>query len=205
LNWAKLKNPKIKKERRISLTSGSKRWAVFISGQGSNFRAFAQADFAKISLVVSSSAKAPGILFARRRGIRTVVLGKPINWSLVNDILREHGINYIFLLGFMHLIPADFVKKWEKKILNLHPSLLPKYPGLNSISSAFNEKQEIGVTVHEVTAEMDAGPRVLQRIAVDKTAVERFNLEDVEFLTHLVEQRLVQESIPQWINAKMSS
>ncbi len=88
-------------------------------------------------------------------------------------------------------------------MLNLHPSLLPHYPGLKSIEKAFEAKDDIGVTVHEVTAEMDAGPIVLQRIAVDKKNVGRFNLNDVEFMTHVHEQELIREGIHQWTSVRI--
>lgn len=88
-------------------------------------------------------------------------------------------------------------------MLNLHPSLLPMYPGLKSIEKAFEAKDDIGITVHEVTAEMDAGPIVLQRIAVDKDDLERLNLEDTEFLTHVLEQQLIREGVRKWTNVRM--
>ncbi len=175
-----------------------------ISGQGSNLRALLQSpQLVKIKLVLSSSAAAPGLLFARRYGIKTLVLEKPINWSAVEDVLRGHGIDAIFLLGFMRLIPESFVNSWAGRILNLHPSLLPKFPGLKSIEAAFTAHEDIGVTVHEVTAEMDAGPQVMQRIAVDKTRGARLTLKDVEFLTHVCEQQTVRESIRKWTSVRM--
>lgn len=192
-----------KRERLISSIGGSKRWAIFISGQGSNFRALSQSPhLAKISLVISSSANSPGILFARRYGISYKILEKPIDWKFVHSLLLEERIDFIFLLGFMRLLPAEFVNLWPRKMLNLHPSLLPDYPGLKSIEKAFDSKDNVGVTVHEVTAEMDAGPIVLQRIAVDKEKVQRSNLNDVEFLTHVREQELVREGIRQWTSVR---
>ena len=103
----------------------------------------------------------------------------------------------------MRILPSEFVNLWEKRMLNLHPSLLPDYPGLKSIERAFEARDNIGVTVHEVTAEMDAGPIVLQRIAVDKESVQRFNLSDVEFMTHVREQELICEGIFRWTSVKI--
>ncbi|OQW51311.1 MAG: hypothetical protein A4S09_10270 [Proteobacteria bacterium SG_bin7] len=193
-----------KRERLISSIDGSKRWAVFISGQGSNFRALSQSPhLAKIVLVLSSSINSPGILFARRYGIPCKILEKPIDWKFVHSILLEDHVDSIFLLGFMRILPSEFVNLWEKRMLNLHPSLLPDYPGLKSIERAFEARDNIGVTVHEVTAEMDAGPIVLQRIAVDKESVQRFNLSDVEFMTHVREQELICEGIFRWTSVKI--
>lgn len=167
-----------------------------ISGQGSNLRALLQSpELANVGLVVSTSALAPGLLFARRQGIKTYILSKPIAWEALGQLLLTENIKAIFLLGFMRIVPENFVKLWETRIFNLHPSLLPKYPGLKSIEEAYNTADDIGVTVHEVTAEMDAGPRVLQRIAVDKERAGRLTLSDVEFLTHACEQSVVRESL----------
>ena len=151
-----------------------------------------------IKLVVSSSSKSNGLLFAKRAGCKTLVLEKNINWQDLSFQLSELGISAIFLLGFMKIIPGDFVGQWKGRMLNLHPSLLPKYPGLKSIERAYENQDAIGCTVHIVTEEMDAGPIVKQRIAVDKSKIKRLTLEEAEFLTHATEQRLLLESLKKW-------
>ena len=139
------------------------RWALFISGRGSNAQAAMDiADITRISLVVSSKEDAWGLARARRQGIATLVLPKIIDWSEVSSALEAHGINRVILLGFMKLVPPSFVKRWQKQIWNLHPSLLPLYPGLHAIEKSFESKDCMGITIHQVTAEMDAGKRLMQ-------------------------------------------
>lgn len=76
--------------------------------------------------------------------------------------LRSRSIQKIFLLGFMRLIPASFVELWSQSILNVHPSLLPLFPGLEAIEKSFQARAPMGVTIHHVTPEMDAGAVVAQ-------------------------------------------
>ncbi len=116
-----------------------------------------------VRLVLSSKAEAAGVRRARRQGVATEILPKVIDWRLVDQTLRTRGITHIFLLGFMKIVPGDFVDKWAGSILNVHPSLLPKFPGLKAIESSHAAGAAMGVTVHVVTPEMDAGPVLLQR------------------------------------------
>ena len=180
----------------------SSRWAVFISGRGSNLSAALQhlenENSARISLVVSSSRKAIGLLRARRAGVPTLVLGRPIDWAALDAELRVRGIKRIFLLGFMRIVPAEFVRAWSGRIVNLHPSLLPKYPGVDSIEAAFNAPDDVGVSVHEVVADVDAGQLILQRETLKKSELSAYALADVEERVHVDEQRLVCETLSHW-------
>ena len=176
---------------------GRQRWAIFISGTGSNLHAMIDLrDYVDIALVVSSKAQAPGLLKAKRAGIPTLVLDSKINWTILHQELIKYRVQRIFLLGFMKLLPEDFVKLWEGKMLNVHPSLLPLHPGLKSIEKAFAKKDPIGVTVHEVTREMDAGQKVFQKRLADISY--DIPLEAVEQMVHLAEHRLVRESVRKW-------
>jgi phosphoribosylglycinamide formyltransferase 1 len=142
----------------------SHRWAVFISGTGSNLQALLDRFHEPIPLkVYSSKLKAPGVGKARRMGIPIEILKSPIDWNLVHSDLVRHRIKKIFLLGFMKIIPSEFIDQWKGKILNLHPSLLPLYPGLNSFDRAWDDKAALGASVHEVIAELDAGHVLRQR------------------------------------------
>jgi len=142
----------------------TQRWAAMISGTGSNLQAWLDcADEPLPRVVYSSRAGVPGLSKARRMGISTVALANPINWDLLDHDLRQRRIQKIFLLGFMKILPASFVKAWEGRMLNLHPSLLPRYPGLRSFERAWDDQAPLGVTVHRVTADLDAGPCVVQR------------------------------------------
>lgn len=166
-----------------------KRWCVMISGTGSNLNALLNSG-ANIALVISSSSNAFGLLKARRYGIPTIVLSQPIVWGKVLEDLEHYRIDNIFLAGFMKIVPESFLKSFWGAIVNLHPSLLPKYPGLDSIQKAFQKNDELGCTVHHVIPVVDSGEIILQR------HVQTFStLEDSEFMVHISEQRLVTEAV----------
>lgn len=171
---------------------------MFISGRGSNLSCLLNLQTEKIKLVVSSSPKALGVLRARRAGVPVLILPRPIKWDELDRELRRRGINRIFLLGFMRVVPDFFVLAWQGKIINLHPSLLPKYPGLESIERSFEDKSDMGVTVHEVIAEVDAGKRILQRRCLSSSQIAEYSLQNAEFKIHLDEQRLVEEAFLRW-------
>ncbi len=151
-------------------------------------------DNAQISLVVSSNAHSYGLLRARRHGIAVRVLEPKVDWQRLANELDRCGITHIFLVGFMKIIPQTFLQVWQKPILNVHPSLLPEYAGLNSIQRAYADKNAVGVTVHRVIADVDAGEHVLQRVVVDKESVAAMPLARVENLTHWTEYDLVRRS-----------
>src|SRR5688500_7867576 len=100
------------------------RIAIFISGRGSNMQALLDLPAnVRCVLVVSSKANAPGLLRARRQGIPTLVLDKKIDYEALHLELLKRKIERIFLAGFMKVVPASFIEKWQGKIVNLHPSL----------------------------------------------------------------------------------
>lgn len=169
------------------------RWAVFLSGRGSNAAALWEnlADL-DVRIVLSNKKSAYGLVRARRLGIPTKVLEKGFSWSAVTEELKARSINRIFLLGFMKLVPGEFVQAWSGKIWNLHPSLLPAFPGLEALEKSYEAGGCMGVSVHEVTAEMDAGPLQLQRKICDASKKE-FSLEDAGLRISITEQNLVRE------------
>lgn len=165
-----------------------KRWAVFVSGTGSNLNALLDCEmFLDVALVVSSNASAYGLQRARRRGIPVRILEKD-GWEGLHFILKQCLIDYIFLAGFMKIVPANFIQMWEKKIFNIHPSLLPVYPGLNSIARAYADGAPQGVTIHEVIPEVDAGAQI-----ICKRANSGPNLDSTELLVHIEEHRCVRK------------
>lgn len=177
----------------------TERWAIFISGRGSNLSCLLNTpQIEKIKIVVSSSDKALGVLRARRAGIPVLILPRPIQWSELDLELKRRGINRIFLLGFMRVITEQFVEAWQRKIINLHPSLLPKYPGLDSIERSFKDQADMGATVHEVVAEVDAGEIILQRRCLSSQEIPEYSLSNAEFKVHIDEQRLVEEAFLRW-------
>lgn len=176
-----------------------RRWAVLISGRGSNLGALLDLrDEVEIVCVFSSSAKAFGLLRARRAGIRAHTLPKSIDWSQLDAQLRELRVTHIFLAGFMRVVPASFVSAWESRILNLHPSLLPAYPGLKSIGRAYEAGDDVGVSVHVVDTGVDTGHVIAQRRSLNVPRGRGYSLERTELLVHLDEQRLVREACLKW-------
>ena len=177
------------------------RWAVLISGRGSNLGALLDLrEEIDIALVVSSSAKAYGLLRAKRAGVPTTLTPlidgtKKIDWSTLDSLLRQQKIDRVFLAGFMKVVPPQFVEAWRGKILNLHPSLLPAYPGLRSIERAHEEAAHLGLTVHEVNEEVDQGRHLCQRRCLKGEELRGYSLAFSEFLVHVDEQRVIKEVV----------
>lgn len=173
------------------------RWAVFVSGRGSNLTTFLDSpDKVDLALVVGSNDKAYALKRAKRFGIPIYVTQKTVDWGKLQEVLEAYKVTSIFLAGFMKVLPESFIEKWKGKIFNVHPSLLPKYPGLKSIERAYKEEEDIGVTIHEVIPEVDQGKILLQKVAVSKENIKNFSLEQCEFYTHTVEQELIR----QWVS-----
>jgi phosphoribosylglycinamide formyltransferase 1 len=152
-----------------------RRTAILISGRGSNMAALIQAaaaqDYpAEISLVVSNRADAAGLEKARASGIPTAIVeSKPFGKdragfeTALQASLDRHGIELICLGGFMRLFTPDFVQRWYGRMLNIHPSLLPSFPGLDPHGQALRAGVKIsGATVHFVIPQTDAGPILMQ-------------------------------------------
>jgi phosphoribosylglycinamide formyltransferase-1 len=170
------------------------RWAIFISGRGSNANSVLQSGQHKICLAFSSKAGAAGNSRFKRAGVPLVILPKAIDWMAVQRQLQKYRITHIFLLGFMKLIPGDFLKHWERRIFNIHPSLLPAYPGLRSFERSYQDHANVGVTVHHVITEMDAGERIFQKKILDKQDQRWPDQKQAQLLLSAAEQRLVQRT-----------
>jgi phosphoribosylglycinamide formyltransferase 1 len=151
-----------------------KRIGVLLSGRGSNFEALADSiaagriSGAEISVVVSNREDAPGIARAKSRGIATKVLpSKGLERETfdrqVVAVLKEHQVELVCLAGYMRLLSPFFVAAFPNRILNIHPSLLPSFPGLESQKQALDYGAKFaGCTVHFVDENLDAGPIILQ-------------------------------------------
>tara|TARA_B100000989_G_scaffold74140_1_gene52272 strand:+ start:1127 stop:1711 length:585 start_codon:yes stop_codon:yes gene_type:complete len=146
--------------------------AVFISGKGSNLenlikRSKDRNSRYKISLIVSNNSKALGLKFANKFNIKKKIID--LNNSKLSEkkllgTLKKNHINIICLAGFMKILSKDFIKRFNGKILNIHPSLLPKYKGLNTHSRAIQNKEKYsGCTVHYVSFKLDSGKIILQK------------------------------------------
>lgn len=166
------------------------KWAVLISGNGSNLQTLL--DEKNISVVIASNTKAYGILRARRAGIPVEIA---VNESEILALISKYNIKNVFLAGYMKIVSANFINEISKSgvVLNIHPSLLPKYKGLKAFESALDSCENVfGVTVHHVVAEVDSGAFVLQgkfSIPDDK------NLENSKLFLHINEQKILRDSI----------
>ena len=148
------------------------RTAVFISGTGSNLKSLIKFSLKKVSpievnLIVSNNVKAKGLKFAKLYKIKKKVYNYNKNKVSENRILKDlklNDIKLICLAGFMKILSKDFIIKFKGKILNIHPSLLPKYKGLNTHHRAIQNKEKYsGCTVHLVNSKLDSGKIILQK------------------------------------------
>ncbi len=149
--------------------------AVFISGRGSNMEALVRAceasDFpATISLVLSNDPSAAGLSFAQEAGLETLALNHKDYRSreeferAIMAALDSYQVDLICLAGFMRILTPYFIDQWPDKIINIHPSLLPKYKGLNTHQRAIETgDKETGCSVHYVVPDVDSGETIVQR------------------------------------------
>jgi phosphoribosylglycinamide formyltransferase-1 len=151
----------------------SRRIGVLISGRGSNLQALIDAAQAgvlggQVAVVVSNVADAPGLARARAAGIPTAVRdhrgrGREEYDRELAGILREQGVGLVCLAGYMRLLSAEFIQSYPERILNVHPSLLPAFPGRDAQRQAWEYGVKVsGATVHLVDEGLDAGPILLQ-------------------------------------------
>lgn len=156
-------------------TSSEKaRLVILISGSGSNLQAFIDGCAngslnADISCVISNKANAFGLERARDAGIKTAAINhkdfdsRDAFDAILAQTIQDYKPDLVVLAGFMRILTTEFVETFAGKLLNIHPSLLPKYPGLNTHQRAIDAGDDFaGVTVHYVTAELDGGPAILQ-------------------------------------------
>lgn len=143
---------------------------ILISGRGSNMQALMEANLpARIVAVISNKPEAPGLDIARRRGYETIVLdqrsyaGREVFDQKLAEVIDAYAPDLVALAGFMRLLGDGFVSRYEGRLINIHPSLLPAFPGLHPHRQALKEGVKVhGCTVHFVTAETDRGPIIIQ-------------------------------------------
>lgn len=182
----------------------TRRLGILLSGRGSNFEAIARnirsglLPHTEIAVVISNKPDAPGLATARNLGLTAVAipskgLSREDHDRLIVAELRKHEPDLICLAGYMRLLTPVFIDAFAGRILNIHPSLLPSFPGLDAQKQAFDYGVKItGCTVHYVTEQMDAGPIILQ------AAVPILPEDTVETLSHRIleqEHRLYSEAI----------
>ena len=146
--------------------------AVFISGKGSNLEnliKFSKKKFSPISinLIISNTNYAKGLKYSKKYNIQKKVIlftNKKLAEKNIFKILLKKNINLICLAGFMKILSRNFIKKFKGKIINIHPSLLPKYKGLNTHKKAIeNNDKYAGCSVHFVTEKIDSGKIIIQK------------------------------------------
>jgi len=198
---------------------------VLISGSGSNLQAFIDLISSKILklnilAVISDNKNAHGLIRAKKAKIKTICIenkkypNKKNFDQKLSEIIDMFDPNFIFLAGFMRILRKDFVKKYEGKIINIHPSLLPKYPGLNTHQRAIesNEKWH-GCSVHFVTEEVDEGPLIMQsKIPIlnndssDKLAIRVLKREHIIYpktVELLISGRIKYKNSQAWLDGKL--
>jgi phosphoribosylglycinamide formyltransferase 1 len=172
------------------------RIGILISGRGSNMLALADAvdegriPNAEIALVVSDHANTAGLESATKRGLRTIVIERAGRSREVHDraivaALQEHGVELVCLAGYMRLLSKYFIEAYRNRILNIHPSLLPAFPGLDAQRQALEHGVKwTGCTVHFVDETLDGGPIIVQHVVpieandTDETLAGRILIEE---------------------------
>src|SRR5215467_15965222 len=151
-----------------------KKLGILLSGRGSNFEAIADSIQAgrlqaEIALVISNRTDAPGLESARRRGLKAKLIPSKGRVREEHDAevaaaLREAGVDFVCLAGYMRLLSPEFIRAFPNRIVNIHPSLLPAFPGLEAQKQAIDHGVKIsGCTVHFVDEHLDHGPIILQK------------------------------------------
>ena len=176
--------------------SGNKKikTAVFISGTGSNLKNLIQFSKKKkspisIDLIISNNFKSKGLRFAKMYKIEKKIFKfkkKALDEKKLLKILKNKGINLICLAGFMKILSGSFIKSFKGKILNIHPSLLPKYKGLDTHKRVLvNKEKYTGCTVHFVSSKLDAGKIIVQKkIKIKKDDTQKKIANRVLFEEH---------------------
>jgi phosphoribosylglycinamide formyltransferase-1 len=173
--------------------------AVLISGEGTNLQALLDDPDIDVAGVASSKEGAPGLERAREAGVETAVFAKGDHASrderdqALGDWIDGRGARLVVLAGFMEILGVAFIRRFAGRIVNVHPSLLPAFPGVRAIEQALEHGVKLtGVTVHFVDEGVDSGPIVLQE-ALELTYPRP--VEDVEASVHEVEHRLLPRAV----------
>lgn len=150
--------------------TGKRRAAILISGHGTNMEALVRkaraADFPASVEWVIADRECTGLQKSVKLGVPTRMIpwAKRAGESEIIRVLKDAGIELVCLAGFMRLVSPEFIQHWPGRVLNIHPSLLPQFKGIDAIGQAFRARVPVtGVTVHHVSPEMDEGPAVLQQ------------------------------------------
>jgi len=168
---------------------------VLVSGQGTNLQALIDGGL-PISAVASNRRNAPALLRARAAGIPTATFSLDCHASreerdlVLAGWLEEHGVELVVLAGYMHLLTPPFLRRFPGRVINVHPSLLPDFPGVHPIEDALDAGVDVtGVTVHYVDEGIDTGPVIVQEevpVEPRATLVERIHAAEHRLLPEVV-------------------
>ena len=185
------------------LTGRNLNISIFISGRGSNLLSLIKyskikKSKIKINLVISNNKFSKGLEFAKKSKIKYHIIDYSKKRQAEHKILRyliKNKIDLICLAGFMKILSSSFIRKFKKPILNIHPSLLPKYKGLNTHRRAIKNKDKFsGATVHLVTPKLDSGKIILQKkIKISKIETENTLAEKVLKIEHKLYPAAIQK------------
>ncbi len=177
-----------------------KKACVFISGSGTNLKVLINNSRnynfpINISYIVSNTKKAKGLKYGKLYGIPCDIinLNNKLKFEMFINKLKNKNISLICLAGYMKILSKSFISRFKKKILNIHPSLLPKYKGLDTFSRVLKSKDKItGCTIHYVNEKLDSGKIILQK----KVLIEsRDNVQKLKFKVQKQEYRAYSEAI----------
>ena len=196
------------------------RVAVLISGRGSNMAALIYASRAddcpyEVALVTGDNPDAPGLLLAEAEGVPVVRLPAPAKdkaqfFKVLQETLEKHSIDLVALAGFMRIVPNDFLAEWEGRIVNIHPSLLPKHKGLKTHQACLDAGEKVtGATVHLVTPDLDSG-EILGQVEVavlpgdtPEALAERVLIAEHQLYPHVVSQFLSRTGDFDWLTQRV--
>ena len=184
---------------------GKKNMAVFISGRGSNLKSLIKHSrkknsLIKILLVISNNPDAKGLKYASKSRIKNYGIKFENKLDFENNslkLLKKYNIDILCLAGFMKILSGNFIKKFSKPILNIHPSLLPKYKGLNTHERAITNKEKFaGASIHKVTGKLDSGKVILQKkVKILKTD----NIKSLEKKVLKIEHEIYPKAIDKFL------
>ena len=184
---------------------GKKNIAVFISGRGSNLKYLIKYSnkknsLIKIVLVISNNPNARGLQYASKSKIKNFGIKFKNKSNFENNslkLLKKYNIDMLCLAGFMKILSGNFIKKFSKPILNIHPSLLPKYKGLNTHKRAIKNKDKFaGASIHKVTEKLDSGEVILQKRV---TILKSDNVRSLEKKVLKIEHEIYPKAIDKFL------
>ena len=185
------------------LNGFKKKVAVFISGKGSNLKNIIKFSKSKkspikVDLIISNKLDAAGLNFGRKYNIKRKIFrfkNQKIDERKILKYLKKNNISFICLAGFMKILSKNFIKKFKGKIINIHPSLLPQYKGLNTHARVLKNKEKFsGCTVHHVSSKLDSGKIIIQKkVKINKNETPKSLAEKILKQEHILYPKAIKK------------